>query len=89
MDLQRRREQNRESQQKFRERNKKAYEDVLQALDTERQMTKRLKAEVTVLNSAVVSLRQEKHECLQAMTRFCRSMYDLPDDETEEVEGGG
>ncbi|KAE9382230.1 hypothetical protein N431DRAFT_458766 [Stipitochalara longipes BDJ] len=57
--LERRREQNRTSQQKFRERNKKAYEVVVQALKAEKQVSAHLRDEIAALKSVVECLKRE------------------------------
>lgn len=70
----RRRMQNRRSQQNYRERNKKAYEDICVTLDAERQTIAQLRVEVEVLESKVVQLQQEKRDYLTSMERICQSM---------------
>lgn len=66
--------QNRRSQQNYRERNKKAYEDICVTLDAERQTIAQLRVEVEVLESKVVQLQQEKRDYLTSMERICQSM---------------
>ena len=72
---QRRREQNRTSQQKFREKTRKAYETVLQALETERQTSARLRDEVTALHLAIKCLTKGSQKCLETISRLCQSGY--------------
>jgi hypothetical protein len=70
---QRRREQNRTSQKKFREKMRKTYEAVLQALETERQTSARLRDEVTALHSAIDCLTKGSQSCLETISRLYQS----------------
>ncbi|PMD65664.1 uncharacterized protein K444DRAFT_184719 [Hyaloscypha bicolor E] len=73
--LQRRREQNRTSQQKFREKIRKDYEAVVQALEAERQMSARLRDEVTALHSTIECLAKGNQNCLETISRLCMSGF--------------
>jgi hypothetical protein len=52
---------------------------VLTQLEAEREIVARLKNEITILNSTVLSLQREKQTSLDAVVRLCRSMYDFPE----------
>ncbi|KAE9380858.1 hypothetical protein N431DRAFT_540375 [Stipitochalara longipes BDJ] len=73
--LQRRREQNRTSQQKFREKTRKDYDAVVQALEAEKQVSARLRDEVTALHSTIECLAKGNQNCLETISRLCMSGF--------------
>ncbi|PMD15850.1 hypothetical protein NA56DRAFT_327336 [Hyaloscypha hepaticicola] len=87
--LQKRREQNRTSQQKFRERTRKEYEALEQALEAERQLSARLRDEVTALHSTIECLAKGNQNCLETISRLFMSGYNGNADGEVEMERCG
>jgi len=72
---QRRREQNRTSQQKFREKSRKDYEAVVQALEAEKEMSARLRDEVTALHTTIECLAKGNQNCLETISKLVMAGY--------------
>lgn len=50
-------------------------DDANQALETERQTSLLLRAEIVALNKTIKSLGHEKEKCLEMLASFCKSAY--------------
>ncbi|KAN0121688.1 hypothetical protein V8E51_000014 [Hyaloscypha variabilis] len=82
-----RRNQNRISQQKFRNKNRKAYEGITQALEAERQVSAGLREEISALQSAAKCLTKENQSSLETISKLCNLGSKLAGDAQFEMLG--